>query len=257
VKLNQKVVLVTGASSGIGRAVALELGRGGNRVVITARRKELLEEVAAAIRTAGGEAMPVAGDALEEQQAKEGVQKIVDRFGRIDVALLNVGAGPPLNIATATRREILGNMRVNYDTMINWFVPLVDRMKRQKEGGVIAHTNSLAGFLGLPMQGQYCAAKAACRLFLDTARMELKPCGIRILTLCPGFVITEKNREDGIPKPFSMTEEQAARHILKALEQEISEYLFPPSLKTGILLARVLPRFLVERLLMKIVPAEY
>ena len=95
-------------------------------------------------------------------------------------------------------------------------------MKTQDTGGIIANTNSLAGFLGIPMQGQYSAAKAACRIFLDTARIELEPFNIRVLTICPGFVNTEKNKEDGIPKPFSMGEEDAAQHILKALKLENS-----------------------------------
>ena len=148
-------------------------------------------------------------------------------------------------------------MRVNYDSMINFFSPVVRQMKKQDMGGIIANTNSLAGFLGLPMQGQYSAAKAACRIFLDTARIELKPYNIKVLTICPGFVNTDKNKRDGIPKPFSMSEEQAAQHILKALELEIQEYLFPISLKIGIMLERLLPQFIVNKILSKVIPSEY
>ena len=149
-------------------------------------------------------------------------------------------------------------MRVNFDSMINFFSPLVRQMKKMDMGGVIANTNCLAGFLGLPMQGQYSAAKAACRIFLDTARIELKPYSIAVLTICPGFVvITDKNKKNGIPKPFLMTEGQAARHIVKALESEIQEYLFPTSLKMGIMLGRLLPRCIVNRILLKMIPSEY
>ena len=171
--LEQKVILITGASSGIGKAVALALSHGHNRIVITARRKELLSEVAETIQKNGSEALAISGDALDEQQAASIVQQAAQRFGRIDIALLNIGAGPSLNIATAFPNDIKQNMRVNYDTMIDFFCPLVQQMKTQDSGGIIANTNSLAGFLGLPMQGQYSAAKAACRIFLDTARIEL------------------------------------------------------------------------------------
>jgi short-subunit dehydrogenase len=256
-KLYDKTFLITGASSGIGKAVALALSHRGNRIVITARREELLEAVAENIRVNGSEALAIPGDALNERGAAEAVQKTAARFGRIDAALLNVGSGPPLNTSKALPGEIKENMRVNYDSMINFFVPLVQQMKKQDQGGIIAHTNSLAGFLGLPMQGQYSAAKAACRIFLDTARIELEPYHINVLTLCPGFVNTDKNREDGIPKPFSMSEAQAAKHILKALELETREYLFPFSLKIGILLYRWLPRWVANKVLLKWTPPEY
>ena len=247
--LEQKVILITGASSGIGKAVALALSHGHNRIVITARRKELLSEVAETIQKNGSEALAISGDALDEQQAASIVQQAAQRFGRIDIALLNIGAGPSLNIATAFPNDIKQNMRVNYDTMIDFFCPLVQQMKTQDSGGIIANTNSLAGFLGLPTQGQYSAAKAACRIFLDTARIELKQFNIRVLTICPGFVVTERNKQGGIPGSLTMSLDEAARHILKALKSESKEYLFPTRLKMAIMLPRFLPRFLTERIL--------
>jgi NAD(P)-dependent dehydrogenase (short-subunit alcohol dehydrogenase family) len=255
--LQQRVVLITGASSGIGKAVALALSHKQNRIVITARRKELLSKAAETIQKNGSEALAIPGDALDEEQAARTVQEAVSRFARIDIALLNVGAGPHLNTAKASPDEIKQNMRVNYDSMINFFCPLVRQMKTQGSGGIIANTNSLAGFLGLPMQGQYSAAKAACRIFLDTARIELRPFNIRVLTICPGFVNTEKNKEDGIPKPFSISEEEAAQHILKALRLEIKEYLFPTSLKIGIIMNRFLPQFVNDKIISHFLPSEY
>ena len=93
--LHQKVILITGASSGIGKAVALAFSRQQNRLVITARRKELLSKVAETIQENGSEVLAIPGDALEEEQAATAVQAAVSRFGRIDIALLNVGSGPP------------------------------------------------------------------------------------------------------------------------------------------------------------------
>jgi short-subunit dehydrogenase len=247
--LNDKVILITGASSGIGKAVALALSHGHNRIVIMARRKELLSEVAATIQKNGSEAMAIDGDALDAEQAADIVQQAVLRFGRIDIALLNIGAGPSLSIAQASPGDISQNMRVNYDTMINFFCPLVQQMKSQDAGGVIANTNSLAGFLGLPLQGQYSAAKAACRIFLDTARIELKQFNIRVLTICPGFVVTERNKQPGIPSSLTMSMDEAARHILRALKSESKEYLFPTRLKMAVMLPRFLPRFATERIL--------
>ena len=140
-------------------------------------------------------------------------------------------------------------MRVNYDTMINFFCPLVPQMKAQNSGGIIANTNSLAGFLGLPTQGQYSAAKASCRIFLATARIELKQFNIRVLTICPGFVVTERNKQHGIPSSLTMSMDDAAKHVLKALGSESKEYLFPTRLKMAVMLPRFLPRFATEQIL--------
>jgi short-subunit dehydrogenase len=247
--LKDKAILITGASSGIGKAVALALSHGHNRIAIVARRKELLSDAAETIQKNGSEALAIVGDALDEKQAARMVQQAVLRFGRIDVALLNIGAGPSLSIANASPDDIKQNMRVNYDTMINFFCPIVQQMKTQDGGGIIANTNSLAGFLGLPKQGQYSAAKAACRIFLDTARIELKQFNIRVLTICPGFVVTERNKQPGIPGSLTMTMDEAAAHVLKALRSESKEYLFPTRLKMAVMLPRFLPRFATERIL--------
>ena len=248
-ELKDRSILITGASSGIGKAVALALSHGHNHIAITARRKELLSDVAEAIQENGSEALAIAGDALDEKQAADAVHEMVKRFGRIDIALLNIGMGPSLDIATASPDDIKQNMRINYDTMINYFCPLVQQMKTQDSGGVIANTNSLAGFLGLPTQGQYSAAKAACRIFLDTARIELKQYNIRVLTICPGFVVTERNKHKGLPHSLTMTTDEAAKHILNALRSERKEYLFPNNLKTAVMLPRFLPRSATDRIL--------
>jgi short-subunit dehydrogenase len=249
--LHDKVILITGASSGIGKAVALALSQEHNSIVITARREELLSDVADTINKNGGEALAIAGDALDEKNAEHIINESVLRFGRIDVALLNIGAGPTLHLDHACPDDIKQNMRVNYDTMINFFCPLVHQMKTQDTGGIIANTNSLAGFLGLPTQGQYSAAKAACRIFLDTARIELKPYNIRVLTICPGFIITERNKQKGIPVSLTMSMEDAAKQILKALRKETREYLFPARLKAGIMLHRLLPQSISNMILSK------
>lgn len=254
-ELKDKVILITGASSGIGKAVALALSRSHNSIVITARRKELLSDVAQTITRNGSEALAIVADAQDEEQAAGAVRQAVLKFGRIDAALLNIGAGPSLSISTAAPGDIRQNMRVNYDTMINYFCPLVQQMKTQNLGGIIANTNSLAGFLGLPSQGQYSAAKAACRIFLDTARIELKQFNIRVLTICPGFVVTERNKQGGIPVSLTMSMDQAAGHIVKALRSESREYLFPTRLKMAVMLPRFLPRFATEFILSRFLHA--
>lgn len=258
--LHNKTILITGASSGIGRAVAVALSHNNNTLILTARRQGLLEELAEEVRANGSEALVFAGDATDPDHAPKVVDAIVDAYGRIDIALLNVGIGPPSNALTATAETIRHCMRVNYDSMINFFVPLIHQMKTQQSHALIAHMNSQASYFGIPMQGDYTAAKAAARIFLDTACMELQHFGIKhiaIQTIHPGFVDTEACKDDGIPETHLISEEQAASYVLRGLEKEQRENLFPPAMKWATRLGRILPHWLLTRILLASVPKSY
>lgn len=255
-QLSGKVFLVVGASSGIGRQVAIKAAQKGAKVVVTARRQALLDELAGEVKQLGGECLAIASDALDEHAAQGLIDKVVEQYGVIDIALLNVGDGPAFNMSKCDAAAVKQNMQINYDTMVNYLTPLIQQMKSQQHG-LVAHTNSLAGFLGLPMQGPYSAAKAAGRILMDTCRVELKPFGVRFLSLYPGFVATERVAEDGIPAPFEISEQKAAEHMLYALEKDKQDYLFPFSLRWLIRLARVLPKPLVEFILKNEIPDDY
>lgn len=239
--LRDKTILIAGASAGIGRAVALQLAAQGNRLIVTARRQALLDTLANDIRAAGSECLALAADALDANAAADVVSQAVARFGPIDAALLNIGDGPAFDLAQETPARVTDNMRFNYDTLVNYLMPLSAHMQQQRQG-LIAHTNSLAGFIGLPQQGPYSAAKGACRLLMDTCRVELAAFNIRFVSLYPGFVATDKVTSDGLPAPLEISTEQAARYIIYGMEQAKRDYLFPASMRWLIRLARVLPK---------------
>ncbi len=181
---------------------------------------------------------------------KDAVQLIVKTFGTIDAALINVGDGPSFDMATTAAEPVLHNMAINYNTLVYSLLPVIAVMKQQKHG-LIAHTNSLPGFLGLPRQGPYSAAKAAGRILMDTCRIELAPWNIKFLSLYPGFVATERVSDDGIPAPFEISETTAAKHMVYAMEKEKRDYLFPFSLRWLIRLARILPKSVVASITKK------
>ena len=248
--LTKKTIIIIGASSGIGRQVALQLSKQDNNLVILARRENLLTSLSEDIINNGSRCLPIAADALCSRQVENAVELAIDTFGILDAALINVGDGPAFNMASTTANEVLHNMAINYNTLVYSLLPLIAAMKKQNYG-LIAHTNSLAGFLGLPRQGPYSAAKAAGRMLMDTCRIELAHWNIKFLSLYPGFVATERVSDDGIPAPFEISEYSAARHIIHAMEKEKQDYLFPLALRWLIRLARVLPKRLVAAITKK------
>ena len=257
---SEKVILITGASSGIGRATALALGRHNNKIILTARRAPLLEAAAQEITSAGSECLYFAGDATDAAHADRVIGAILERYGRIDIAILNVGIGPPSNTLTASREKIRLCMEANYYSMINFYVPLIDQMKKQSGPCMISHINSLATYFGIPMQGDYTAAKGAARLFLETARMELAHFGInhiKIQTCHPGFVDTKAVRDDGIPAPNEISEAQAARYILKGIKKEAGENRFPFATACMTRLGRIAPLWLRTKILLAETPGKY
>lgn len=258
-KFHNKVILVTGASSGIGRAVALKLATHRNRIALTARRANLLKEVAAEIREAGSECITFTGDATNAAHAEKTVREITKRWGGIDIAILNVGAGPASNLVTASAASITACMRTNFDSMVNFYTPLIRQMKTQSTRCLITHINSLASYFGLPMQGDYTAAKAAARILLETARMELKHFGLNhicIQTIHPGFV-NAKPKADALPRPGEITADAAADLILKGIRSEKAEFRFPFATALATRIGRIAPRWFRTKILLSATPKHY
>lgn len=248
-----KTVLVVGASSGMGRAVAVKLAAAGASVVVTARRKDKLAALAAEIAGRGGSCLALAADAEDAAAAEQVVAATVARHGRIDLVLLNAGGAPALDMRRMTAGEVTAYMRSNYDVVVNYLFPVLRQMVRQG-GGLVAQTNSLAGFLGIPLQGPYSAAKGAVRLLIDTCRIEFGPYGIKFVSIYPGFVATEHTADDGMPAPLEISEDRAVEHILYALRWERSDHMFPLAMRWLVRLALILPKPLTNWLLKQGMP---
>jgi len=251
---NSQVVLIVGASSGMGRVVAKKLAAAGAKLAVTARRKNMLDSLAAEIAAKDTECLALAADALDESAAEGVVKATVDRFGRIDVVLLNAGGAPAIDMRSMCAAEVKHYMRTNYDVTVNYLFPVLEQMKTQG-GGLVAHTNSLAGFIGVPLQGPYSAAKGAARLLLDTCRLEFAQYGIRFTSIYPGFVATEVTKNDGMPAPLEISEEKGAQQIVYALQREKRDYLFPFVMRWLIRLALVLPKPVLNWVLKREVPS--
>ncbi|MGI5452784.1 SDR family NAD(P)-dependent oxidoreductase [Streptomyces sp. CA-249302] len=250
--ITDRTVLIVGASSGIGAEVARRLAPGGNRLVITARRAPELAAVAKEIRSGGGSCLDIAADALDPEAAAGVVAAAVTEYGSVDVALLNAGQGPDMAMDQVGVPDVARIMALNYDVVVNYLIPLIQQMTTQADGGLVAHTNSLAGLMGIPRQGPYSAAKAAVRTLLDAARVELAPRGVRFTSIHPGFVATERISDDGLPKPFQISQERAARYVVRALEKEPANAYFPWPTAALVRTLRNLPTPVSARVLRKL-----
>jgi NAD(P)-dependent dehydrogenase (short-subunit alcohol dehydrogenase family) len=254
-QFNGKSILIVGASSGMGRVLAKRLALEGAKIIVTARRKALLDTLAEEIRETGGECLALAADATDEAAAAAVVAAAVAHHGRLDMIYLNAGGAPALDMRLMSATDVNAYMRSNYDVVVNYLFPALKQMVKQG-GGLVGHTNSLAGFLGVPLQGPYSAAKGAAMLLIDTCRVEFRKYGIRFITVYPGFVATATTQGDGMPAPLEMSEDKAVSHILYALKAERADYLFPLPMRWLIRLAQLLPKPVVLWILGKTLPSD-
>jgi NADP-dependent 3-hydroxy acid dehydrogenase YdfG len=185
-----KVVVITGASSGLGEAAARHLSALGATVVLGARRADRIEKLAREIRDKGGKALAIAMDVTRRDQVKKGVDSAVERFGRVDVILNNAGIMPlspmdRLNVAEWDRM-----IDVNLKGVLNGIAAVLPYMKAQQSGQII-NTSSVAGHKVFTGSAVYSATKYAVRALTEGLRMEVKPYNIRTTIVCPGAVKTE------------------------------------------------------------------
>jgi 3-oxoacyl-[acyl-carrier protein] reductase len=189
-KLSGKVAIVTGASAGIGRASALALAAEGAKVVITARRQDRLDALAAEINAMNTQAYIVAGDANDEETAKRCVETALNKAGRIDILLNNTGMGNYKNLVDTSLEEYDQLMDTNMRTTFIFTRQVVPQMLLQKQGTILM-ISSMAGLYGFANQAVYCATKFAQVGFAQSLDKELRPSGIKVGVICPGGVKTE------------------------------------------------------------------
>jgi short-subunit dehydrogenase len=185
-----QVVIVTGASAGIGEAVARRLMRGGAKVVITARRQERLDALARELDPTGTNILPVAGDITSDADRRNLVAAALAKFGRIDALVNNAGYGTrgPVEIVPVDL------IRKNYETNIFSLIALTQLVvpaMRERGSGCIVNIGSVAGKIARPLSSIYDSTKHALEALTDGLRGELKPFGVRVSLIRPGFITTE------------------------------------------------------------------
>jgi short-subunit dehydrogenase len=238
-----RVVLITGASSGIGRALALVLAKSGAKLGLVARRKDLLDQLAA--ETGGAIAIAPADVSIRaEMQAAS--QAIRERLGPIDYLIANAGVGTPTLLDPPNVRDIERMFQVNVFGVIYAIEAVLPEMLKRKSGHIAA-VSSIAAFKGLPGESAYCASKAAVNTYLEGLRIQLRDYLIPVTVCCPGFVETPMTAVNNFHMPFLMSAERAADHILWAVRKRKKVYRFPRPMSWLIRLTAWAPDWIVAR----------
>jgi NAD(P)-dependent dehydrogenase (short-subunit alcohol dehydrogenase family) len=188
--LVSQVIIVTGASAGIGEATARRLARGGAKVVISARRPDRLEALARAIDPSGANVLAVAGDVTSDADRRKLVAATLEKFGRIDGLVNNAGYGTRGPVEIAPVEVIRKNFETNVFSLIA-LTQLVLPAMRERGTGCIVNIGSVAGKVARPLSSIYDSTKHALEALTDGLRGELKPFGVRVTLIRPGFILTE------------------------------------------------------------------
>ncbi|WP_246272901.1 SDR family NAD(P)-dependent oxidoreductase [Oricola thermophila] len=231
-----KVAWITGASTGIGRELAMLLARRVETVAISARSTDKLEELA----STDPRLHPVPLDVTDAQAVAECIGAIERDAGPIDLAVLNAGTWTLLDRADIDLAAMRAGIEVNYMGVVNALAALVPRM-RERGSGHIVIVASVAGYRGLPRSAAYGPTKAALINLAETLKSELAPLGITVSLVNPGFIDTPMTRENPFPMPGLMPAPAAARALLDGLEKRQYEIIFPRGFVRAVKLLRILP----------------
>ncbi len=238
-----KTCLITGASTGIGRELALQLAAEGARVALAARNENALEAVAAACRKAGGEALVVPTDVGEREACQKLVDRTLEAFGGLDMLVNNAGFSLVSRFEELRDLEAVDHlMRVNFLGSVYCTYFALPHLKDSR--GRLVGVSSLTGKFGVPTRSVYAASKHAMAGFFDSLRIELEDSGVSVTMCYPGFVATDVRKNalgpDGKPRGVShmdedamMTVEECAAHIRKAAARRRREWVMGTKARLG------------------------
>jgi short-subunit dehydrogenase len=242
-----RTILITGASSGIGEALAETYAGPGVTLVLTGRDRERLDAVAARCAERGAAVRAATVD-VADRAAMADWLALVDRESPVDLCIANAGISGGTGRRGESEEQARRILAVNVDGVLNTIHPLIGPM-RARGRGQLALVSSLAGLRGYPGAPAYCASKSAVKSYGESLRLDLRPAGIEVSVICPGFVksrITDRNR---FPMPFLMDANRAASIIRRGLERNRGRIAFPLPTYLMAWIVAMLPAALADALL--------
>jgi short-subunit dehydrogenase len=234
-----RVALVTGASSGIGAALAWELAREGAAVILAARRRDRLDALVAAIAAESGRALAVSCDVTRDGELERAVEAAREIFGRLDLAVANAGLVVTGELADLTLADWRRQFEVNVLGVVRTARAALAELSGTR--GCLAVIGSASGHIARPGLGAYAASKFAVRGFCDSIRPELEARGVSVVLINPGRVATEIDGGAPRPAPFALTAEAAARRIARAIAARRREATISAPARLALLAHRHVP----------------
>lgn len=250
--IRDQVILITGASEGIGAGLAIELAKGNNKLIIAARRLEKLQEVARQIEANGGKAHCVACDVSDQAQCENLVKETIGAFGRLDAVVHNAGISMHAWFDEITDLSTFEKLfRTNVMSMVWITHGLLAEIKKSR--GLIVGISSLAGKTGVPARTTYCTSKFAMSGFLEALRVELMGSGVGVTAIFPGVVDTEIRRnglaadgniagKSGLKEAGAMTVSECVDEIIDAMAQRKREWVMTSKGRLGMKLKPFFPQ---------------
>ncbi len=236
-------VVITGASSGLGKALAVEYARRGASLALVARRDDLLESLAAALPV---RAYTYAADVRSAAALAAAGKDILSRLGTPDVVIANAGVSAGTDTANPADNAVFEEiLSVNVTGVMLTFQLFVDALRAARRGSLVGIA-SVAGFRGLPGASAYSASKAAMISYLESLRLELRGSGVRVTTVCPGYIATPMTAGNPYPMPFLLDAQRAATKIADAIARGSCFYVLPWQMAVVGWLLRRLPRPLYD-----------
>lgn len=240
-----QVAVITGASSGIGWALAKQLAAAGCKVGLIARRRDALETLAQEITAAGGTAALAPADVGDRDQTLAAVHELSGKLGPVDLLLANAGFGIDTQVDPVNAVDVAEMMRVNFLGAVYAIEAVLPAMLRRGRGHLVG-VSSLAAYKGMPGKAGYCASKAALNIYLEGIRLMLRHRGVAVTTICPGWVRTPMTAANPFPMPWMIEADEAARRMLRAIRRRRKVYNFPWQTTLLLKLARWLPDWFVD-----------
>jgi short-subunit dehydrogenase len=245
-----RAILITGASSGIGEALALAYAGPDIFLALLGRDETRLSAVAAACRERGAEISICAGDVTHGAGLGAFIET-VDHQHPLDLVIANAGTSAGTGGGSESAAQTRRVLSVNVDGVLNTVLPVLPRMVARGRGQ-IALMSSLAGFRGFPGSPTYCASKAMVRVWGEALRPELAARGIEVSVICPGYVTTRMTAGNEFPMPLLMPAERAAAIIKRGLARNKARIVFPWRLYALVRLVAALPPALIDPLLARL-----
>jgi len=245
--MNNKVIWITGASSGIGRSLAIKFANEGWQVAASARRENLLKE----LNDEKPNIYPFPLDVTDHEKCITVFNEIIKKLNNVEICVFCTGIHDPKSEKSLNLEKIKKIMEVNYFGTINSINSVYNYFK-EKKSGHISMVSSVAGYRGLPAGGAYCASKSALTTYAESLYFDMKRFNVRVSVVHPGFIKTPMTDQNDFPMPMIKTSEFAANEMFKGLTKSNSfEIHFPKSFTFIMKILKIMPNWLYLKIVKK------